>query len=217
MSILFATPCYGGMCNWQFARAVAELRADLTVAGLPHDYLWMSNESLIQRARNNCAATFLETDFERLMFIDSDIEFTSDDVAALWNLDADVAVGLYPMKRLDAPTCAWVEGKEVKVEELDGPTEVDYAGTGFMMIKREVLEVMKDMRLDLVHVEGFGDTTRESFAWFNPRVFVRPDENIYLSEDYAFCKDARSRQFKIVADPSINLTHHGSYAYCRGS
>jgi len=215
MSIFFATPCYGGKCDVQFTRAVAELRADLTVGNIPHDYLFTWNESLVQRARNNIATTFLETDWQKLMFIDSDIEFTTDDVAKLWNMDADIAVGLYPMKEQSNPLKpslgAWINNKLVDVDELSGPTEVDYAGTGFMMIDRPVLETMKEECPHFVHEEGTSDGTRESFAWFNPRVY----RNIYLSEDYAFCVDAKTRGFKIVADPEINLIHHGSFAYER--
>lgn len=187
-----------------------ELRADLTVGGIAHDVLLVWNESLIQRARNNIATTFLETDFQKLMFVDSDIEFRTEDVATLWNMDTDVAVGLYPMKRPDSPTCAWVGGKMVEASRLDGVTEVDYAGTGFMMIDRGVLEEMRAAKPELEHWEGVpGEKNRRSYAWFNPRV----DDDVYLSEDYAFCKDARACGFKVLADPSIKLTHHGSFAY----
>jgi hypothetical protein len=35
----------------------------------------------------------------------------------------------------------------------------------------------------------------------------------YLPEDYAFCERARQCGYKIMADTTIRLWHHGSYGY----
>lgn len=173
----------------------------MTEAGLDHDWLITDNESLIQRARNTSASTFLKTDFKKMLFIDSDIEFKPEHVASLWNMDEEVCVGIYPMKRKDAPLSAWVNGEIVR-EFPSEPFEVDYAGTGFMMIDRSALEKMKEICPE--HEEA-GDC----WAFFNPRV----DDGIYLSEDYAFCQDFRSLGGRILADPSIRLKHYGPYGY----
>lgn len=207
MSILFATPCYGGQVTAQHMKSCLELRHALMSAGVEHDWLLGWNESLIQRARNSSAARFLRTGFRKLMFLDADIEFDPESVARLWNMDADIAVGLYPMKRKDCPLGAWRDGKLVDLSECpDTPFEVDYAGTGFMMIDRSVLERMRREWPEREHEEG---SVGDSFAWFDPRV----EDGIYLSEDYAFVKDARSLGFKVLADPAIRLIHHGSYGY----
>lgn len=42
---------------------------------------------------------------------------------------------------------------------------------------------------------------------------VSPDPQWYLPEDYAFCERARQCGFKIMADTTIRLWHHGSYGY----
>lgn len=207
MSILFCTPCYGGQVTAQHFKSCLELREALTVAGVGHDWSIGWNESLIQRARNSMVAGFLKTGFRKLMFIDADIEFRAEDVAKLWNLDADVACGLYAMKRTDAPLSAWYNGELVAFEDfLDDPFPVDFAGTGFMMIDRPVFEKFTDAWPERKHEEG---NVGESFAWFDPRV----EDGIYLSEDYAFCKDFRAMGGDIIADPSIRLIHHGSFGY----
>lgn len=208
MSILFCTPCYGGQVTAAHFQSCLELRGMLVESGVDHDWNIGWNESLIQRARNSMTAAFLhQTEFEKLMFIDADIEFDCADVAKLWNLDVNVAVGLYPMKRLDKPLSAWRDGKMVDLRECpDEPFTVDYAGTGFMMIDRSVFEKFEAAFPERAHSEG---PVGDSFAWFDPRV----EDGIYLSEDYAFCKDWRHMGGEIVADPSIKLIHHGSYAY----
>ena len=216
MSILFATPCYGGQMMVPFVQSMMGMLDVARNVGLSCDWYLMSNESLIQRARNNIAAYFLwDTDFECLMFIDSDIEFTAEDVSKLWNLTyeqgADVAVGTYAMKKPEKDLYAgWVDGKIVDIEELDGITALDYAGTGFMMIKREVLRRMYDEWPERRHEEG---ETTKAFAWFDPRVVDQGAGSFYASEDYSFCLDARSMGYKILCDPSIRLAHYGLYAY----
>lgn len=203
--ILFVTPCYGGKAEVPWVKSIVQLQEALLSAGVEHDFLITTGESLVQRARNTSVATFLRSPYKKLMFIDSDIEFSPEDVSRLWNMDAPVAVGLYPMKRKDLPLSAWRNGQLIR--KLPKETfEVDYAGTGFMMIDRSVFEEMKDAYPERLHEEG---NVGSCFSWFDPRV----DDGIYLSEDYAFCKDWRDIGGKILADPSIKLIHHGSYGY----
>ena len=71
-----------------------DLKEVLTQREVEHDWLLMWNESLVQRARNNLVKQFWETENEKLMFIDADIEFTAEDVCELWNMETDIAVGV---------------------------------------------------------------------------------------------------------------------------
>lgn len=191
-------------------RSCMNLKEELTKQGIDHDWNIGWNESLVQRARNLMAATFLTTSYQKLCWIDADIEFQPEDVAKLWNLDVPVAVGLYPMKQMSLPLSAWIGGKLVDLEECPKePFEVDYAGTGFMMIDRTVLERMVAEFPERKHKEGKG--TIDCFLWFYPR--MAPEGGWYMSEDYAFCHDWRTLGGKIVADPSIKLLHWGQHAY----
>lgn len=207
MSILFATPCYGGHVTAPYMRSCVDLKETLTRLGVAHDWLLMWNESLVQRARNNLVVEFMRSDYRKLMFIDADIEFTPEDVAALWNMDADVAVGIYAMKKPGRDEfAAWVDG--FLVTDLDGlpnPCELDYAGTGFMLIDRGVFERMERGYPEREYEGAKGRT----FAHFDPRV----EGYHYWSEDYAFCRDWRAMGGKVMCDPTVRLIHHGSYPY----
>lgn len=211
MSILICTPCYGGMAHVAFMKSCLDLKESLIIGNIHHDFLFTSNESLIQRARNTSVATFLKTDYQKLFFIDSDIDFTPEDVSKLWNLNTDVAVGAYSMKRPDKPVSAWKDGGLVDLSELKEITEVDYAGTGFMLIDREVFVKFKETYTHLNHIEG---NVGECHCWFDPRVQNgEPGDNFYMSEDYAFCQDWRELGGKILLDPSISLGHWGAFRY----
>jgi phosphohistidine phosphatase SixA len=93
------------------------------------------------------------------MFIDSDIGFEPEQFARLFRLDRDFAAAMYPIKEidwgripdrqargesLDATGLNYVgapcRGQALRVE--DGFATADYVGTGFMLIKRRVLERM---------------------------------------------------------------------------
>ena len=150
------------------------------------------------------AHEFLKTEHEVLLFIDSDIEFTAEDVAKLWNLyikdhDQDVSniyMGAYRRKG-ETVTWVWKGGVERPLTDFTEPTEIDYAGTGFMMIPRKVFEALDDP--DWERRDGIR-------AYFQ-------DDGLDLSEDYFFCQEARKVGFKILCDPSIKLKHWGRKGY----
>lgn len=164
-------------------------------------------DSLIGRARNLCAVNFLKSDYDRLMFIDADIEYEPEDVAKVWALDADISVGVYRMKKPGSKFAAWVDGALVDdLTKYKKPISVDYAGTGFMMIKRHVFEKMQSVFPQWKYEEG---QVGESWAFFQDPI----EDGIHLSEDYFFCKRARELGFKIMMDPSVKLKHWGSFCY----
>lgn len=218
MSILICTPCYGGMLTLEYVEGLMETQEAMIRSDIAFGTLLTQNESLVQRARNTLCASFLKTDFQKMLFVDADIRFSAQDVAHLWNLQADVAVGLYRMKKEGAPLAAWVNGK--MVEDLPAePFEVDYAGTGFMMIDRTVLESFRLKWPERAHEEGFAG---DCFAWFDPgvrfltglpEIYKEREGAYYCSEDYAFCADWRSMGGKIVAHPEVKLGHVGRQIY----
>lgn len=203
-SILFATPCYGGMLTAQHFQSCMNLKEELTRVGLPHDWLIGWNESLVHRARNEMTATFLRSSHSHMMWLDADIDFSPEDVAALWNLQADIGVAFYSMKKEGLPLAAWHKGKLVDLKECPAePFEVDYAGTGFMMISRAVVERLAADAPKYTAPQG------EVAAVYNTPVH----DGIFESEDYFFCRKAREAGFKIVGIPSVRLGHWGQFRY----
>ena len=218
MSLLICTPVYASPMM-PYVESIHRVNHEFMGTGLDYDILYITGESLVQRARNNAVCAFLDSRFDRLLFIDADIEFKPEDIETLWNLDENVCSGSYPFKRLGLHTTSWKNGKLVNLDSLDGPTEIDYAATGFLMVKREVFEDMRVQYPEKRHMEGLPDGNfedrKESFAWFDPRVTEGqfPDERVYLSEDYSFSVDYRNMGGKIILEPSIRLKHYGTYGF----
>ena len=214
MSILFCTPCYGNHVtephhSSMIALVSAMLSQPIDDQGNTVDFgiQTLGNESLITRARNVCAAEFLASRFERLMFIDADIEFQPEDVAKLWSMDAPIAVGVYRMKRPGSKYAAWRDGELVEdLDQFERPITVDYAGTGFMMIKREVFETLQTENPDWEYEEG---QIGKCWAFFQDP-FI---EGFHMSEDYFFCHSWREHGGEVWMDPTVRLIHHGTYGY----
>lgn len=240
MSILFSTPCYGGMLHEAHYRSCMNLKEDLTELGIDHDWNTGTNESLVHRGRMKMAAKYLNgTAYQYLMWLDADIEFTSNDVALLWNMQADIAVGVYAMKKRDKQWfAAWKDGKLVKdLDQFgDEPIEVDYAGTGFMLISRTAIEkinrylevkygVAKALHAklgDLVGIQKLVADEMLGALQFDfeedegrlPALFTAHIYNDGLeSEDYHFCRIAREAGLKVMMHPRVRLKHWGQYAF----
>jgi len=171
--LFVATPMYGGQCAGMFARSIADLSALCTQYGIPLQFYFLFNESLITRARNYCCDEFMRSDAEHLMFIDSDIGFNPQDVIALMALQAqdpekyDIIGGPYPKKCISWEKIKHAVDKGVADEDpnvldkfvgdyvfnpkggqgsiaIGEPCEVLEIGTGFMMVSKQAMKKFAD-------------------------------------------------------------------------
>ena len=167
--LFVAAPMYGGQCAGMFARSVADLSALCTRYGIPLQFYFLFNESLITRARNYCCDEFMRSDCQHMMFIDSDIGFNPQDVIALMALQAneeekyDIIGGPYPKKCISWEKIKHAVDKGVAdndpnvLEKFVGdfvfnpkggqqqipigePVEVLEIGTGFMMVSKKAMK-----------------------------------------------------------------------------
>lgn len=234
-SLFVATPMYGGMCTGTYTVGLVNLTGVLHQHGISWHYSYMMNESLITRARNNLTHQFLRTDCTHLLFIDADIGFNPNDIPPMVHADVDVVCGIYPKKEINWAEVAKASANGVPPNELVNhtgafvvnlinpekeiktmlysPIEITNAGTGFMMIKREVFEKLKGQVPVYMTDDTYGKNTEpqpidEFFA-----TSIDEESKILLSEDYHFCKIARKAGFKIHAALWPDLTHTGTYQF----
>lgn len=76
----FATPLYGGNCEVQFLESLLNLTKICVANGIQFEHYFISNESLIPRARNYCVDAFLRSDCTHFVFVDGDIAFNPLDL-----------------------------------------------------------------------------------------------------------------------------------------
>lgn len=230
MKILFATPMYGGQCTSVYTKSMMKLAVLLTEKNIEFDFAFLGNESLIPRARNILAHICLQYEFTHLMFIDADIEFNPADVISMVEKDLDVLCGVYPAKGIDWELVANAvrnnvnainlkyftaqlvfdpveEGVEIK--DIFEPLEIKHGATGFMLIKRQVLEKLSETLPKYINTDDGGKTDIVEFFGLQ----IEPETRKLLSEDYDFCRKWRGVGGKIYAAPWVRLSHFGTYRY----
>ena len=153
--IHFCIPCYGGQINEGTFISMLKYMATAQRLGLNFTIDTMVNESLVCRARNSLVAKmlFFEPKSTHLMFVDADIGFEPEEIFKLILADKDVAGGLYPKKALPI---SYVVNKVPGAVKEGNLVEVANLGTGFMMIKRHVIEQMIAKHPELHYVDSIG-------------------------------------------------------------
>lgn len=105
------------------------------------------------------------------------------------------------------------ESDEEGVPVHNNLAEVRHLATGFMMIKREVIECMQKAFPSTKYVDDIGYLTKEgeknAFALFDCSV----EQGHYFSEDWMFCQRWINMGGKIYANVNINLTHIGVQSF----
>lgn len=242
-SLYVATPAYGGQVTSVYATSMMNLTAVCVKYGIQMQAYFVNNESLIPRARNMCAEKFKQSGFTHLMFIDGDIEFSSDDILMMLDLcngkdDKGIIAGPYPKK-----TIAWEKviaaydrgyGRENPTDlkhfmadfvvnlvdnnpfNIDEPVKVKETGTGFMMIHKEVLEEWDARYPDQLYRPDHARTEGFDGSKMVMAYFdcvIAPDSKRYLSEDYMFCDWSRKLGIDVWLCPWVHLKHLGSHVF----
>jgi hypothetical protein len=239
--LFVATPMYGGACAGPYTKSLLDLQTICLQHGVSIQCFFLFNESLITRARNYLVDEFMRSDCTHLMFIDSDIVFTAQDVLALLALDKPVIGGPYPKKTIawekvfDASKLGLVGDNPAALAEysgdyvfnvapgtseirMDEPVEVLELGTGFMMVQRAVFEKFKkafpqySYKPDHNRTKHF-DGSREIHMYFQADIDPVSNSKRYLSEDYWFCQLLRKMGIPIFLCPWMRLDHVGMYVY----
>jgi hypothetical protein len=234
LHLFIATPCFGGLVTQRYMQSIFALYQFASMKGFALSIELLGYDSLITRSRNTLVAKFLDTPTaSHLMFIDADIGFSVEQVVRMLNLDEDVVAGMYPLKLIDwenggiararageAVETAPIrflgtpcEGKEL--ERRDGFVTGVYAGTGFMLIKREVIMRMTKAYAHThyrsAHTQARPNPSPNQFALFD--CIIEPESGTYLSEDYTFCRRWRDIGGKLWLDTQGVLIHVGTHDF----
>ncbi len=229
--LVIGTPCYGGNTTHYYTSSVLNLQQACRQRGIALSFKFLGNDSLITRARNLIVSQFLDDpSATHLLFIDADLGFAPDQVFALLDFDHDVAGAVYPMKRLNWAAIAdqaRAGAPNLKSSALDyvldfldpgnitmnhGFARVRHIGTGFLMIRRVVIERMTahypQLKFNGTDLGANSElNSPNTYALFD--TMICPDTGVYLSEDYAFCRRWADMGGEIWANVASRLVHVG--------
>lgn len=204
MKICVAVPVYDGRLHVQFVRALLAEQIVAHGVGDQIQYRFLGGNAGIVQGRNQLAHEFMESDDERLIFLDSDITFEPGAIVALAHKPADVVGGAYRFKMADKEESypiRFLPDPDLKGlwANQHGLIEVESLPTGFLAINRNVFEAFTKQWPERVqsHLDHI------SYTYFQ----MPFHEGIAYGEDYYFCKEWRELGGKVFLDPEIRLTH----------
>lgn len=228
--LMVCTPMFGGQAYSSYISSVLDIKHwCMAKYRIPVEFMFICNQSLISAARNDLAATFLESNCTHMLFLDADVGFPGDQLGNMIAHNLDIAVGSYPKKAFNWDRVAEVVKMKPDISpydlatvahdhaimalgdtfKFDRPVEVSHAGTGLMLIKREVFTKWREFHGDANRVYQFQG--REMYDYF--QIGVDPVTQNYFSEDVYFCEKFREAGGKIWMLPWINTVHEGTYRF----
>ena len=170
--------------DWAWIKALLAM-----LSKYPASYVFLSEQAPHAVARNRITKRFLDTKADYILWIDSDTIWEPEDIQLLMDVDADIVTGIqFATSEHHLPIIRDIDFKYGtmrpyhKLPRDNKPFEVDGCGFGFVLIKRKVMETLKE-------------------PWFEFRSG--------FSEDLNFCLLAKRAGFKIIANPEVLVGHVG--------
>jgi len=213
-TVVFCLPGRG--VSYTYLKNFVQLCFDLVQAGasiqISQDY-----SSMVNFARCKCLGANVlrgpdqvpwdgKLNYDYQLWIDSDIVFNAEKFWQLILMDKDIASGWYCTEDGRTTSVAhWLEEDDFKnnggvmnhetletISKRKKPFTVDYAGFGWLLIKKGVFE----------HDEM-------KYPWFAPKMQVFDSGAVQdmCGEDVSFCLDAIAAGFEIWCDPRIRVGH----------
>jgi hypothetical protein len=215
ISIALGTAAFGGQVTQLYGESVLKLQEACLDRGIEFHYMVQSGDALVQRARQQLTARFLEMpSATHLLMVDADIGFEPEQVFRLLEFDQDFTAAAYPRKKRDVLSYE-VEPLEPR-QERDGFFRASFVGVGFLLLKRQALLRMMEAYPELRYSAGFiaADPLAQSSnrsALFN--CWLDPATKTYLAEDVSFCRRWTQIDGEIWVDAKSRLSHVGSHVF----
>lgn len=135
--------------------------------------------------------------YDKILWIDSDINWTYEDVKKLYESDKDIVTGAYLLATGDVVAYKEPFGMPFTYQDFLEKTELETIGScgfGFICVKQGVFESLP----------------RPWFQSVEHRFVL--DDKVYdvtiLGEDMSWCEKVRRLGYEIWLDPTVRLTHH---------
>lgn len=137
--------------------------------------------------------------YDKILWIDSDITFTPEDVIKAYESDYDIVSGAYMLS--NGQVMAYEQSLGLpytydQIKEATEPIQVKGAGMGFMCVKQGVFESFERPWFQTMEVVKDLDDGRG------------PTPIQIAGEDLSFCERAMRNGYEIWLDPNIKLIHN---------
>jgi hypothetical protein len=233
-SLLIAVPTTGGIMKSRTVTSLMKLGKALARNGIDYHF-WNVDASDVVTVRNRYANTLLASpQYDALLFVDSDMEFTPRVVLKMIGHGSDVVAAAYKKKLFDLDAFAqamakhgdldkaisrngaftvlasWEAKKGKPLKVRNGFLSAAGAGMGMCLITRKALEDMvSEGAVDELH--GVLEDRKYSYYGFFNHMDYKGN---LLLEDYSFCcrwTQMMKRELPVCIDEEIG--HVGEFVY----
>ena len=191
--VMLATTAYDSP-DASYSFSISKSREALSRAGIDTAYLLLSGNCHVDDARNTVVKHFLESDCTDLVFLDADVSWGEGSIVALCEADLSLCGGVYPYRREVMGHKNKLPYRQMAgVSVNEGILEVEGLPTGFMRIRRNVIDT-------LIKDAAWNDDIPILFE----RTFV---DGKRWSGDINFCRKWREAGGQIFALTELRLGH----------
>jgi len=210
MRISVGLPLYDGKMDYRVAGC---LLTEIPIAIQNGDELSiniLNGCSDLARGRNQICHEFMNSDFDRLIFLDSDVTFEPGNLVRMAHYPEDVVGGAYRIKEevQEKYPVAFLQDKKELWANEHGLLEVQMVPTGFLSLSKNALKRFS---------EAYPGRTYNSrgeiqYCYFQ---IIYKDGALY-TEDSFFCREWREAGGQIFLNPELTLTHWNGNVPYRG-
>lgn len=209
--LFIAIPSYDFKVSVKLAGTLIKLGRMVDQHGVEMTLETICGCSVVSRARNLLVGSFLDTDCTNMLFIDSDMTITPEDILRLlaWSSDKNIVAGIASARKKQTTYYSMLDQDADGCLAMDrmGLVRAKRVGTGFMMIQRQVLETLRDKHPEWRYYDASADKHLHSIFDF------KSTPEGYIGEDYLLCDRARELGFEVWIDPTIKIGHLGAMEY----
>lgn len=199
-TVMIAAPCHNGLIDVWYVSSLAETCKLGLMKNINVVPIYMSYDSLVQRARNDIVKLALESNVDDLFFIDCDQDWNPEDFFRLLDYDVNVVAAPVPKKSDFGGYNVKMDSEYIEVEE-NGLISVNGIGTGMMRVRTSFLrKIWEDS--EEYSEKQHGKTCRNVFE-------VKVVDGELMSEDIVFCEKIRNLGEKVYIDPNVKCGHIG--------
>lgn len=207
--VFLAVPVGDGKPFTNTVSCLSHAEMALHEAGWGMELAIEANNCHVDDTRNSLVREFLKSSCTDLVFIDADVGWRDDELIKLLSYDRDIVAGVYPKKTDKTEFPVFLKRGELRAE-ADGLLEVERVPTGFLRIRRGVLEALAEK------AAKFSSNEHKAGDPPYPLIFERMNNTTdgrRWSGDYAFCNKAKALGFRIFVDPEMHFSHSGVKAW----
>ena len=205
------TPSYDGTVGVDYLQGILDASLDERFSNFNLSFI--SDSSWVAKSRNQLLSIFMSNvGSTHILFIDSDIGFSPEDIGKLISCNKYIISGCYPKRTYP------VQYPFLLMDQKNSDPEaniLECAGLpgGFLLIKREAIEILKDAypELKLKNTGPDNKVNEEYYGFFS--TFVDKNTQEHHSEDYSFCVRWRKLGGKLWIHSEVDLSHSGKLKY----